>query len=100
MNQSQPRTKYDHLLERAKQVKPAATIDVHPCDETSLRGVVEAAELGIIQPTLVGPTKKITDVARTHNLQISGFPIVDAPHGEAAAAKAVELIHESKGEML
>ena len=30
--------KYDRLIALAKQVTPAATIVVHPCDETSLRG--------------------------------------------------------------
>ena len=48
-------SKYDRLIARAKQVPPATTIIVHPCDETSLRGAVEAAEAGIIKPILVGP---------------------------------------------
>ena len=58
--------KYDRLIARAKEVPPAKTIVVHPCDETSLRGAVEAAELGIIVPTLVGPRAKIENVAREH----------------------------------
>ncbi|MDR6635438.1 phosphate acetyltransferase [Phyllobacterium sp. 1468] len=99
-SQASPPSKYEHLIARAKEVKPATTIVVHPCDETSLRGAIEAAEIGIIEPILVGPTKKITEVASAFNLQIAKYPIVDAPHGEAAAAKAVELIHESKGEVL
>jgi phosphate acetyltransferase len=39
-------------------------------------------------------------VAREHRLDVDRFEIVDAPHSEAAAAKAVELIHESRGELL
>ena len=39
-------------------------------------------------------------MAREHRLDIDRFEIVDVPHSEAAAAKAVELIHESKGELL
>ena len=50
-----PASKYDALIARAKQVPPALTIVVHPCDEPSLRGAVEAAEMGIIVPVLVGP---------------------------------------------
>ena len=45
--------KYDRLIALAKQMPPVATIVVHPCDETSLRGAVEAAEAGIIIPTLL-----------------------------------------------
>src|SRR5436305_9468153 len=92
-----PASKYERLIARAKQVPAATTIVVHPCEESALRGPIEAAEAGIIVPILVGPAAKIADVAREHRLDISGFEIVDVPHGEAAAAKGVELIRESKG---
>jgi phosphate acetyltransferase len=95
-----PHGKYDHLIARAKQVPAATTVVAHPCDETSLRGAVEAAELGIIIPILVGPSAKIIAVAKQHKIDIGRYTLVDAPHSEAAAAKAVELIHESKGELL
>ena len=93
-------SKYDRLIARAKKATAAQTIVVHPCDETSLRGPVEAAQAGIIVPILVGPASKITAVAREHKLDIGKFEIVDVPHSEAAAAKAVELIREAKGELL
>ena len=95
-----PRSKYERLIARAKQVPAATTVVVHPCEETALRGPVEAAEAGIIVPILVGPAAKIAAVAREHRLAIDRFEIVDVPHSDAAAAKAVELIHQSKGELL
>jgi phosphate acetyltransferase len=95
-----PHAKYERLIAKAKEVPPATTIVVHPCDETSLRGAIEAAEAGIIVPTLIGPSAKITTVARAHDLNISRYEIVDVPHSEAAAAKAVELIRAGKGELL
>jgi phosphate acetyltransferase len=73
---------------------------VHPCDESSLRGVADAAEAGIIKPILVGPSAKINAVALRHGIDISGFELIDESHSEAAAAKAVELIHAARGEML
>ena len=93
-------SKYERLIARAKQVPAVATVVVHPCDETSLRGPIEAAEAGIIVPILVGPIAKISAVARAHGLNIDRFEIVDVPHSEAAAAKGVELIHQAKGELL
>src|SRR5205807_1258041 len=93
-------SKYDRLMAAAKQVPAAVTLVVHPCDESSLRGVCEAAAAGIIKPVLVGPAAKVRAVAAEHNLDISQFEIVDAAHSEAAAARAVELIHEAKGELL
>jgi phosphate acetyltransferase len=95
-----PTSKYDKLISLAKEVPPANTVVVHPCDETSLRGPCEAAELGIITRTLVGPAEKITAVATQHGINISRYQLVDAPHSEAAADKAVQLIHEGKGELL
>jgi phosphate acetyltransferase len=82
----QTHAKYERLIGRARQVPPARTVVVHPCDETSLRGTIEAAELGLIIPILVGPKDK--------------YELVDAEHSDDAAAKAVQLIHEAKGELL
>ena len=42
--------KYERLIARAKEIPAATTVVVHPCDETSLRGPIEAAEAGIIVP--------------------------------------------------
>jgi phosphate acetyltransferase len=92
--------KYERLIAKAQEVPPATTIVVHPCDETSLRGAIEAAEAGIIVPTLVGPAAKIQAVARRHSLDISRFAIVDVPHSDAAAARGVEMVREGKGELL
>jgi phosphate acetyltransferase len=95
-----PASKYERLIARAKQVPPARTVVVHPCEETALRGPIQAAEAGIIIPILVGPAAKIAAVAREHDLHIGRFESIDVPHSDAAAARAVELIHHSKGELL
>ena len=95
-----PHTKYDRQNARAKHVPAATTVVVHPCDETSLRGVVDAAAAGIIKPILVGPAAKVTGTARQFGLDISRCEVVDAPHSDAAAARGVQLIHEGKGELL
>jgi phosphate acetyltransferase len=95
-----PHAKYDRLIARAKQVAAATTLVVHPCDETSLRGALDAAATGIIKPILVGPAGKIAETARRFDLDIGPYEIVDAPHSDAAAARAVQLIHEGMGELL
>jgi phosphate acetyltransferase len=93
-------SKYDRLVAKAKSVQPAVTFVVHPCDETSLRGAIDAANEGMIKAVLVGPQQKISATAKQCGIQLDGTTIVDAPHSEAAAAKAVELIREGKGELL
>jgi phosphotransacetylase len=94
------RSKYERLIQKAKAVPAVTTIVVHPCDESSLRGAVEAAEAGIIIPTLVGPVAKISTAAREGDLDISHYSIIDAAHSEDAAARGVAMIRESKGELL
>ena len=97
---SPPSSKYERLIAKAKEVRAASTLVVYPCEETALRGPTEAAAAGIITPILVGPEAKIRAVAREHSLDISRFEIVDVAHSEEAAAKAVALIRQGKGELL
>src|SRR5690348_9402050 len=95
-----PYAKYDRLIAKAKEVPAAKTVVAHPCDETSLRGPAEAAELGIIVPILVGPKTKIESTAAKHKIDISRYEIVDAAHSDDSAAKGVALIREGRGELL
>jgi phosphate acetyltransferase len=97
---SRQHEKYNRLIAAAKNVPPLATAVAHPCDETSLRGALEAAEAGLISPILVGPKNKIEGVAQTLSLNLADAEIVDAPHSHAAAEKAVELVRTGKAELL
>jgi phosphate acetyltransferase len=72
----------------------------HPCDASSLQGAMEAAQLGLIVPILVGPRERILAVAASSKIDLSGVQIVDAPHSEASAAMAVQLVREGKAEAL
>jgi phosphate acetyltransferase len=95
-----PTSKYERLIAAAKRVPPAKAIVVHPCDETSLRGAAEAAQLGLIEPLLVGPEAKIRAVARECKIDLAKFEVADAPYSHGAAAKAVEFIRAGRGELM
>ena len=92
--------KYERLIAAAKTLPPLATAVVYPCDETSLKGAVEAAEAGLIKPILVGPKDKIHGVAQTFSLDLGGLEVIDVPHSHAAAEKAVELVRTGNAELL
>jgi len=92
--------KYERLIARCKALTPVPTAVAHPCDESSLKGAVEAAELGILQPILVGPRARIEAVAAQFRLDIARYEIADAPHSHGAADLAVQLAREGKAEML
>ncbi len=96
----QKHKKYEGLIARCQALTPVPTAVAHPCDESSLKSAVEAAELGILQPILVGPRDKIEAVAAQFQLDISRYEIVDVPHSHAAADEAVRLAREGKAEML
>src|SRR5215470_80800 len=93
-------TKYEQVIERCKALPPTPTAVAHPCDESSLRGAVEAAQLGLVAPILVGPREKMVMLAKQLGLDISSYVIVDAPHSHAAAEGAVRLVREGKAQML
>ena len=92
--------KYRRLIDTAKALPPVATAVVHPCDESSLSGALDAAKLGLIRPILVGPKLKIQAVAQKLKLDLAGYELADTPHSHAAAAKAVELVRAGKAEAL
>ncbi len=92
--------KYERLIARTKELPAIPTVVVHPCERTSLEGVVDAARAEIIVPTLVGPRQKIEAVAAEHGLDLSACEIVEAAHSHEAAARGVELLREARGEIL
>lgn len=92
--------KYNRLIDYCKTLPPMPTAVVHPCDQSSLQGAVDAAAMGLIAPILVGPQQRIKAVAQEHDIRIDGIPIIDAPYSQAAAAAAVQLVREGKAEAL
>jgi phosphate acetyltransferase len=92
--------KYQRLIGLCKSLEPTPTAVVHPCDQSSLEGAAEAARLGLIAPILVGPRARIEAVAEQCNVDISRFELVDAPHSEASAATAVQIVREGKANAL
>ena len=100
INTPRQHEKYERLIAAAKTLPPLATAVAYPCDETSLKGAVEAAEAGLIKPILVGPKDKIRGVAQSFSLDLGGFEVIDVPHSHAAAEKAVELVRTGNAELL
>src|SRR5213078_5236016 len=54
----------------------------------------------LIVPILVGPRDKIAQIAKAEGIDLNGLEIIDAPHGHAAAEKAVALVREGRAEVL
>src|SRR5262245_60005306 len=92
--------KYQRLIDHCRTLPPTPTAVAHPCDRSSLEGALQAANLGLIAPVLVGPRQRIESTAKSCELDISSLPLVDSPYSQASAALAVDLVREGKAEAL
>ena len=63
MGAPMPSTKYDRLLEQAARGTPVSAAVAHPCEQSVLEAVAEAARRKLLTPVLVGPAPKIREVA-------------------------------------
>jgi phosphate acetyltransferase len=100
MTEPRKHEKYDALIYACHALAPVRTAVAHPCDETSLRGAIEAAAAKIIKPVLIGPQARIQRLAASLNLDIGGLPLVDTPFSHASAAKAVEIVRSGEVDAL
>jgi phosphate acetyltransferase len=96
----QKHERYEKLIKRCKKLTAASTAVAHPCDESSLRGAVDAAKAGLIAPILVGPAARIREIAAKAGLDIAGYPIVEAAFSQESAEKAVEQVRNGHAEAL
>ncbi|WP_131110934.1 bifunctional enoyl-CoA hydratase/phosphate acetyltransferase [Sulfuricystis thermophila] len=92
--------RYEHLLEITAGLAPIPMAVVHPCDAESLKGALLARDRGLIDPTLVGPEKRIRALAEELGLSLYGCQFLDVPHSHAAAESGVALAREGLVEAL
>lgn len=64
---------------------------VHPCDADSLRGALDSAQHGLIEPVLIGPENKLRELAEQIGIDLQGIEIISVAHSHAAAQKAAEM---------
>ncbi len=100
MDQPRKHEKYDALIAACGGSAPLRTAVVHPCDETSLSGALEAAAMGLIEPVLIGPENRIRALGEGLHLNLSALRIVDVPHSHAAAEKAVQMVRAGEASAL
>ncbi|WP_337249631.1 phosphate acetyltransferase [Burkholderia sp. KCJ3K979] len=100
MTELRTHQKYEALIARCRALRPVTVAVAHPCDEVSLHAAAAAARAGIVVPVLVGPVARITMLAATLGVDLSGYRLVDAPHSHASAARAVELVRAGDAQAL
>ena len=84
-------SRFDVLLERARQLPPIPVAVCYPLTKVALAGALESASCDVIHPILVGPKEKIQYLAKTEGFDISSCEMIDAEDENQAAKISVEL---------
>ena len=101
MTEPRKHEKYEALIYSCHAPAPVRVAVAHPCDESSLRGAVEAAEARASSSRRWwGRRARIRALAQSLGLDISAFPLVDTPYSHASAAKAVEIVRKGEADAL
>ena len=85
---------FDCVIKKCSDLDPIAVAVVSPLSEIAIRGAIDAARAGLINPYLIGPQAKIASLAREHGIEIAPYPIVDVTDDIEAAQRGVELCRE------
>ncbi len=92
---------FDALVEKVKSFpEPMRVILAAAGDEHSLEAIAHAMGEGIVKPVLVGDQAKIDEILAKLGVEIPAEDIYDVPDADAAAKRAVELVHEGKGDFI
>lgn len=82
----------DHIIATAQRAGPARVAVAYPCSASALEAAVTAHHLGLADPILVGPPRRIGALAREHGLDLGGIAIEETdadPHVAARASVAL-----------
>ena len=88
------------LFERAQSGKVMKIVIAAAEDGEVLEAVKQASSEGIVDAVLVGDPNKISDVAKSRNIDVSSFEVISATNDEEAAMKAVQAVSSGKGDLL
>ena len=73
---------------------------VHPCDEASLRGALQARARGLLEPVLVAPPARLRALAERLELSLDGVEILGSDHSHASATLGADLAARGEVAML
>lgn len=90
----------ERLIAHVARLEPIRMAVVHPCDELSLAGAMDARDAGMIEPVLVAPRARLDEVAAAAGIDVSACERVDVPHSHAAAAAAAVMASRAEVEAL
>lgn len=91
---------FQELINAAKEQTTMKLAVAAAQDEDVLIAVCGAAEMGIVEPILVGETSKIKEIAEKNGLDISKYQMIDKADLTEAARASVELVSSGKADFV
>lgn len=91
---------FEELISKANQKTLKKVSVSNAQDEPVLQAVKAAKEQNIATAILVGDEVRIREIAASIDMDLTDFEIINEPDTEAAALKAVELVHNGKADIL
>lgn len=89
-----------NFMTKCRSLPKITVAVVYPCSSDSLKGALEASEIGLIEPILIGSGKTLNKIAEDEKLDLSAYQIIDIQDPEACVHKAIELVNEGKAQSL
>jgi len=90
----------ERLLRACHDLPALKTAVVSPEEVNALAGALAGARANLIEPILIGSADGIRKVAAANGLSLDGIAIEDVPSHDAAAALAVEMVHQGRAQAI
>jgi phosphate acetyltransferase len=91
---------FHKFIERCKNLPAITTAVVWPLSDVALKGTVEAAVEGLIEPTLIGDEAAIKALAAKIGVDVSGYPILDCETERKAAELGVAMCRSGNAQAM
>jgi len=91
---------FHKFLQRCKSLPAITTAVCWPLTDVALRGAVEAAAEGLIEPTLIGDEAEMRVLAAKSGIDITPFPILNADSESKAAELSVAMCRSGNAQAM
>lgn len=90
---------FDDILSKLKTTGKKKLAVAYAQDEHVLEAVELAHQKGIVDAVLVGDAEKIVEIAKSLNMNLDEYEVIDVKDMQEAAICAVKLVHDGKADI-
>lgn len=90
---------FDDILSKLKTTGKKKLAVAYAQDEHVLEAVELAHQKGIVDAVLVGDAEKIAEIAKSLNMNLDEYEVIDVKDMQEAAICAVKLVHDGKADI-